>query len=1541
MERIRLFLTIWTMFFLSGSTNILKAEGDTVDDKQKAIDSVKKKEDMNKITKGASHGYAFLERIRNMTDFSVSIFYKKTIHDALPVDTTVRIKSFKPEYGEDGRYYAARLVGGAWRLQADTTDKNDTATLFNIHRYVSRDLRDWLAFSSAAGGKKYLNSKPSQSTQFGAPDYADDIQTAAHWEIVGASTDRCALRNRETGGFLSCRGKEDETKLGEYTPPPNNFEWEAISKKVVKEKYNFGEAAAYKREVYTVVSETRSKNNMLPLGNTGDHHSLAWKSANLGTQQAVHVKRWGQPFGIGPFYDNQGRDQTRTVNFAKNSYALHELMAFIDMTRHHIVAGADANVGIQTIQRFSDPANRELSKFKALKKEVHYGDKVRIVHGDTWQTLAGTSDEVFAGNNHSPNEHKNEKDFWYVIKGPHKKGDAFNCNIGDLVENGDVIRLEHATTRKNLNCSKQKPNNASIRFGSAPDSGPEYKVILNGKDGVGSSSDNWIVNFETDAMSLSEGATFYLTSRNTGFKLRSHTELTSKSPVKQRVTAYQKKKPNCKWFIKGVEYGQLPVVDIAWTGFPNGSPSIDEGPKEAIGFEIVKLGMGGGIAPGTTLDFYMPLQGKSPKVSGFAKQIIPGFGPGQNINLSPLISKGAAWMEQSFKTEGKATISFLSKASDKGDVQILLGNNISLDYTWKIIIGGGRNTRSQIIKREIKNGKTEDVVVAEVSKEQNPLAAITTGIFVPYWVSVDDGSILVGVSTTPGENILMAWRDPNPRTKVSRVGFGTHDANVEYTGVSMSSPVTTHEPESIYTTESGTASASSNPTWLKSTFRVPGRGTMAFEVKAGESANILLSEQADKDADHYKLTLTKNENDPAILSKWDKGEYIELTKSQNQYNKENSLSEKEFKKFWISMAKGRIFVGQGELGENLFLYHWDLKPFEKILHCAIGSEKGGAQFKDITIAPPISVSAKTEKESYKDEKDRFQFKGSLHVISPYEYLLTQEGQSVKFEDKINKKTYYPGKTPQQNAKYYFMLMLQKDGFPQLEWVREPENPQKLALEKAAFISRAEGDAWLQASTYVQGMGALGGLAGVAASIAWGLKGQKLMASAGKKEAGAQFEFRSHDSYAFTDQAMQSQLARSSVPEEARANKAKATEKIELGGKWTPSTLDKLERLIPLYQQVINLINHPYVVRDQYIKKSLFDAMGTLYEAHQTLHADPRTPVDLTYSGLINLFISAYNNAYLIDESNKKEVKIKEVWYSQFNELTRQLLAKDPETKLSLKPCYGEYVWLNEQFEEPGKGSISFEAKGNNDLFIAFSSIPFKVRNTDTSIYETVIGGWDNSKTVIRIRSLDKSVAETESPDTLVNPIKFQRYWVSVNNGKVVVGKDDLDEKNKVFEWTDPYPIKDVAYVGISNWNAPAEFKNLQIGPPVDGVEEYKQKLIAQIMALRKKREAKKPEPEPEEEVVVAEKETKEESEKFAETVIEDEPIEEIKEIEQPAPEVVSADTEAAVEPAEQPTPAQPEVEAAPVEEVTQPIEEEKPKVRKKVKKGRYWVWVEE
>ena len=159
------------------------------------------------------YGFAVIERFRNNTKYHVNIEKKKTIHDLLPVDTVIRIKSLKPEYGTEGRYYAVRKNHSGYSLKADTTDKDDPAAELIVHRYTSKDLQDWIGLSSLIANKQFLRAAKNQAVQLYAKTFANEGEIGAHWKISGGDLRRCFLQNRGSKGFLSTRGSRDKRDI--------------------------------------------------------------------------------------------------------------------------------------------------------------------------------------------------------------------------------------------------------------------------------------------------------------------------------------------------------------------------------------------------------------------------------------------------------------------------------------------------------------------------------------------------------------------------------------------------------------------------------------------------------------------------------------------------------------------------------------------------------------------------------------------------------------------------------------------------------------------------------------------------------------------------------------------------------------------------------------------------------------------------------------------------------------------------------------------------------------------------------------------------------------------------------------------------------------------------------------------------------------------------------------------------------------------------------------------------------------------------------
>lgn len=155
------------------------------------------------------------------------------------------------------------------------------------------------------------------------------------------------------------------------------------------------------------------------------------------------------------------------------------------------------------VPRLGFPKNSSSSIRKRVldkKFAVKYGDKVRLVSTGSGLTLYGYDKDVaknkmvFASHDDTIDEitkmnallgikaqgsgkkkASSEKVTapsdagWYVIKGPFEEGKPWNCEIGEPVQDGDVIRLENVLTKKALVVNlSSAPANSSLLYSRQP-----------------------------------------------------------------------------------------------------------------------------------------------------------------------------------------------------------------------------------------------------------------------------------------------------------------------------------------------------------------------------------------------------------------------------------------------------------------------------------------------------------------------------------------------------------------------------------------------------------------------------------------------------------------------------------------------------------------------------------------------------------------------------------------------------------------------------------------------------------------------------------------------------------------------------------------------------------------------------------------------------------------------------------------------------------------------------------------------------------------
>lgn len=120
--------------------------------------------------------------------------------------------------------------------------------------------------------------------------------------------------------------------------------------------------------------------------------------------------------------------------------------------------------------------------------------------------------------------------------------------------------------------------------------------------------------------------------------------------------------------------------------------------------------------------------------------------------------------------------------------------------------------------------------------------------------------------------------------------------------------------------------------------------------------------------------------------------------------------------------------------------------------------------------------------------------------------------------------------------------------------------------------------------------------------------------------------------------------------------------------------------------------------------------------------------------------------------------------------------------------------LEYQFYPVSNGVVNFKVRAANDAHLALTSCPME----SEPMLEVFIGGWKNTKSVIRKNRTKPDVCELETPDIL-NPGEFRGFWVKWIDNVITVGKEGEAAALLSYENPDAY---DINFVGVcTGWGA--------------------------------------------------------------------------------------------------------------------------------------------
>jgi hypothetical protein len=790
---------------------------------------------------------------------------------------------------------------------------------------------------------------------------------------------------------------------------------------------------------------------------------------------------------------------------------------------------------------------------------------------------------------------------------------------------------------------------------------------------------------------------------------------------------------------------------------------------------------------------------------------------GLTLSLPPMLSIGAAWISKALKNPNRFLLSFSAKTRDSGNIQIVLGNELSENFFYKIFIGTGENNVSKIMKKRFNGKGFVEEELEKVLAHNNPLARTTPGVFVPFWVSFDNGNFLVGQGYTPGKNIFLAFTDQAFNQNITRVGFCCDRESISLTDAKVSTPIFLKKTKKDFAKEASALTLTkNNPIFLSHPFKIPSTGLVSMRIKADNNVKVLLSQEQNLKHPKYIIEI-KGQTGEAEISKESplSGKMISLGKTAEHKKEKIKLKKERFSKLWINIENESIILGTDqEHSKNIVLHIFDKNPLQNIKFIGFSTTAEQATLDQIKLSQPMTTE-KLKQNSNPNlhpadfASEKLENVEKFHIIFPFNYKLAQNQAEVFLLDQISKKRYSVARIPQKEAQYFITLAIKADGLPKVRWVWQPENANLIEKKKHAFMLSTFAAAFFQASSHIEGSGAIGQAIGARLSTEVTRAGIPIAEKAASLQADAQFSYKkAFDPKFFTDNKIQGQETKLFVPLQAQINKKNVDLLLKKYGNTQPSTKQKLDELLAAYKSINFMTNHQYVASDPGAKEKIKNGVASIFYAHQEFSANTKHVRPTDYA-IMQFLIDTTENIYLLTP-NPADQQTKSLWESWLSLQGKTIMQKSANNSIDLPALFSKTIWLEEKLPKPGEGLITFTLKTNGNFFIRFAE-DSQEKSSD-SLYEINLGADNGNKAYIRAAGKSQSVQESSNFNLRPNSLMEKQFWINLKNGKISVGTKEPSLDLATLSWIDPYPNNNQKLIGISTTETGAYVSHFAVKP---------------------------------------------------------------------------------------------------------------------------------
>lgn len=116
---------------------------------------------------------------------------------------------------------------------------------------------------------------------------------------------------------------------------------------------------------------------------------------------------------------------------------------------------------------------------------------------------------------------------------------------------------------------------------------------------------------------------------------------------------------------------------------------------------------------------------------------------------------------------------------------------------------------------------------------------------------------------------------------------------------------------------------------------------------------------------------------------------------------------------------------------------------------------------------------------------------------------------------------------------------------------------------------------------------------------------------------------------------------------------------------------------------------------------------------------------------------------------------------------------------------------------PASKAIVFELDASNDAHLGF----FTASRSLDEMYEIVISGWGNTKSVIRRRNQGPEKTDRASTKGLLSSGSYTHLWADAKGGVVRFGRGDVVGQDVILQWNDPHPLNVTSVGMMTGWGS--------------------------------------------------------------------------------------------------------------------------------------------